>query len=85
MIPFEPERYELLAGPAYRFAQDRRSFFKTLGGGIVVVSLCARSQAPESGSDGTMGRGRAPQEIGAWLHIGADGLSWTVSRSPLSF
>ncbi len=76
MIPFEPERYELLAGPAYRFALDRRSFFKSLGGGIVVVSLCARSQAQESGSGRARGEGsrsRVPQEIGAWLHIGANG------------
>ena len=36
MIPFEPERYELLAGPAYNFPLDRRGFFKSLGGGIVV-------------------------------------------------
>ena len=76
MIPFEPERYELLAGPAYRFALDRRSFFKTLGGGIVVVSLCARSQAQESGGTqarGQRAQGSVPQEIGAWLHIGANG------------
>ena len=39
MIPFEPERYELMAGPAYNFPLDRRGFFKTLGGGIVVASF----------------------------------------------
>src|SRR6266849_2379914 len=43
------------AGPAYRSALDRRSFFKTLGGGIVVVSFLAKARAQESGR----GRGRA--------------------------
>src|SRR5216684_616736 len=73
-MTFEPERYELLAGPAYRFSLDRRSFFKTLGGGIVVVSFLANARAQESGG-GRGGRGRAnvPQEIGAWLHIDQNG------------
>jgi len=33
----EVERYELFAGPAYRFDLERRDFFKLLGGGIVLV------------------------------------------------
>ena len=73
MIPIEPERYELLAGPAYNFSFDRRSFFKTLGGGLVVVSYVATAKAQESG--GGRGRfGRAmPKQIGAWLHIDESG------------
>lgn len=72
-MSFEPERYELLAGPAYRFSLDRRSFFKTLGGGIVVVSFCARARAQESGGGRGRGQRNVPQEIGAWLHINQNG------------
>jgi CO/xanthine dehydrogenase Mo-binding subunit len=69
MTPFEPERYELLAGPAYNFPLDRRGFFKTLGGGIVVASFL---QAQESGG-GRRGGQSAPKEISAWLHIDRTG------------
>ena len=33
MSPFEPERYELHAGPTYTFDLNRRDIFKLLGGG----------------------------------------------------
>jgi len=69
MTPFEPERYELLAGPAYNFPLDRRGFFKTLGGGIVVASFL---RAQESGG-GRRGGQSAPKEISAWLHIDRNG------------
>lgn len=69
MIPLEPERYELAAGPAYHFSFGRRSFFKALGGGLVVVSFAARAQ--ESGR-GRFGRA-LPKDIGAWLHINEHG------------
>lgn len=69
MTPFEPERYELLAGPAYNFPLDRRGFFKTLGGGIVVASFL---KAQESGG-GRRGGQAAPKEISAWLHIDRNG------------
>jgi isoquinoline 1-oxidoreductase len=69
MTPFEAERYELLAGPAYNFPLDRRGFFKSLGGGIVVASFL---RAQESGG-GRRGAQAAPKEISAWLHIGRDG------------
>ena len=72
MTPFEPERYELLAGPAYNFPLDRRGFFKTLGGGIVVASFLSTAEAQESGR-GRRGGQAAPKEISAWLHIGRDG------------
>jgi nicotinate dehydrogenase subunit B len=72
MIPaLEPERYELFAGPAYTFSFGRRSFFKALGG-IVVVSMVARTpraNAQESGGGRGRGGRAMPQEIGAWLHI----------------
>jgi len=72
MMPWEPERYELLAGPAYNFPLDRRGFFKSLGGGIVVASFLASADAQESGG-GRRGGQSAPKEIGAWLHIDRNG------------
>src|SRR5260221_9585107 len=72
----EIERYELFAGPAYRFEPDRRDFFKLLGGGIVVCfALGENAPAQESGSAGGRrgsGPGNLPQDISAWLHIGED-------------
>ena len=71
----EPERYELAAGPAYRFSLHRRSFFKAMGAGIVVVSFCRTSKAQQESGGGRGGFGpRMPEEIGAWLHIAPNGL-----------
>ncbi len=69
----ELERYELFAGPAYRFDLERRDFFKLLGGGLVcLLALDHSADAQESGRGGGRGQG-LPQTIGAWLHIGEDG------------
>ena len=74
--PLEPERYELQVAPVYHFDLARRDFFKVLGGGIVVLFLLEDAWAQESG--GGRRRGgfgpRRPQELGAWLHIGEDGV-----------
>jgi len=67
----EPERYELAAGPAYRFEVDRREFVKLLGGGLVVLAAGA-APAQESGTRGGAA-GSLPREIGAWLRVAADG------------
>ena len=50
MIPFEPERYELQAGPAYTFDLNRREIFKLLGGGIVVLSILSEASGQEGES-----------------------------------
>jgi len=67
-VQIEPERYELTAPPAYRFAVDRRDFLGLLGGGLLVVFSAGAQES---------GRGRnsesAPQDLNAWLHIGEDG------------
>ena len=71
---FEPERYELFAGPAYRFEPDRRDFFKLLGGGmLVLLALDSTALAQESGSGGRRGGREMPSDLAAWLHIGEDG------------
>ncbi len=70
----EVERYELFEGPAYRFALERRDFFKVLGGGIVLLLLCDEpASAQESGRGRARGGEALPQTIGGWLHIAEDG------------
>jgi nicotinate dehydrogenase subunit B len=70
---FEPERYELDAAPAYRFTLGRRGFFKSVGAGIVVALMVERAIAQQESGRRRGGGGRAPQDIGAWLHIAEDG------------
>ncbi|HXT39032.1 MAG TPA: molybdopterin cofactor-binding domain-containing protein [Candidatus Angelobacter sp.] len=71
----EPERYELRAAPVYHFDLARRDFFKVFGSGIVVLLLLEEVTAQESGGGRRRGGGqRRPQELGAWLHIGKDGV-----------
>jgi nicotinate dehydrogenase subunit B len=70
-MQFEVERYELAAGPAYRFELERRDFFKLLGGGVVLL-LALPGAAQESGGGGRRGGAPVPQEVSAWMHIGED-------------
>jgi nicotinate dehydrogenase subunit B len=75
-MTFEPERYELSSGSLHTFEVDRRDFFKTLGGGIVIAvcfSTAAKAQESGGGRGGRGGGQAAPQDIGAWLHIDANG------------
>ena len=73
--PLEPERYELAAQPLYRFEVDRRHFFKFLGAGIFVVCVLeGMSPGQESGGGQRGGGDELPKELGAWLHIGEDGV-----------
>ncbi len=81
----EPERYELHSTvPAYRFDLDRRDFFTTLGGGILILMTApAGAQERPQGSPAAQGEsgggrrggmgGAVPRDIGAWLHIAEDG------------
>jgi len=64
-LVLEPERYELLEGPAYRFDLERRGFLQLLGAGLIVllVPKGAASQEPRD----------LPREVGAWLHVAEDG------------
>ena len=73
-VTIEPERYELHAGPGYRFAIPRRDFFKLLGGGLLVLLYVEEVAGQESGGGRRRGGGqRMPRELSAWLHIGEDG------------
>lgn len=76
-IQWEPERYELFSAPLHTFEANRREFFQTLGGGILIAALFTRSPAEAQESGGGRGRGfggqRAPQDVGAWLHIDGQG------------
>ncbi len=74
----ELERYELLAGPAYRFRFDRREFMKVFSGGIAfiipVTSLFAQEGARQGGESGRGGsNARVSNDVGAWIHIDEDG------------
>lgn len=73
-LEVQAESYELYEEPRYDFEIDRRTFFKVLGGGIVVLLVANATLAQESGQSGRRrGGGQRPAELGAWLHIGEDG------------
>lgn len=52
---------------------DRRTFFRTLGGGIVVLLCPGLGDGQERQSGRPERPEELPQEISAWLHVGADG------------
>ena len=70
----EPERYELQNLPDDRLTFSRRDLFRLLGAGAVVFLLLPAAEGQESGGARRGGRQAIPQEIGAWLHIGANGV-----------
>jgi isoquinoline 1-oxidoreductase len=73
-ISIEPERYELLAGPAYQFEADRREFFQFLGAGLLVLLATGEAAAQESGSGGRRGGREMPNDLAAWIHINEEGV-----------
>jgi isoquinoline 1-oxidoreductase len=72
-VPPEPERYELLAPPAYCFDVDRREFFKFLGAGILIVGVLQNAHALQESGTSKRSDESLPTEIGSWLHIGENG------------
>lgn len=71
----EPERYELFEKPIAPVDLTRRDFFKILGGGLLIVSLYRPGIAAIDERERRFAAGRQePEEIGAWLHIGSDGV-----------
>ena len=75
-MTIEPDRYELHEEPAYRFELNRREWFEALGGGLLILVLASNAESQESGGGRREGfRGAPmPQDVGAWLHIGQDGV-----------
>lgn len=74
-LAIEPERYELRSSALHHFELQRRDFFKILGAGLLVA--CVLKDAAAFQESGRRGRGYAeelPKEIGAWLHIGENGV-----------
>jgi isoquinoline 1-oxidoreductase len=69
----EPERYELLDGPAYKFDLERRDFFRVLGAGILVL-IPGAGDAQESGGTVQRDRNSVPEDVGAWIHVDPDGI-----------
>ena len=70
----EPERYELFAGPTYRFELERRDILKFLGGGLLfVLFFDGKVLAQESGRTQGFSADARPAELSAWLHIAEDG------------
>ena len=71
----EPERYEFRALPMHQFALGRRDFFKIFGAGLAVYAVVKNVNAQET-APGPHGfhNEDLPKEIGAWLHIGEDGI-----------
>jgi isoquinoline 1-oxidoreductase len=53
------------------FQVDRRDFLKALGGGLLVCFTHASAWTQESGR--AFGGHELPNDVGAWLHIAADG------------
>jgi nicotinate dehydrogenase subunit B len=69
----ERERYELREPSLHHFNLVRRDFFKLLGAGMLVACVLKETSAFQE--SGARSRGDAlPKEIGAWLHIGENGV-----------
>lgn len=73
-VTLEIERYEARELPLHRFALDRRSFMKSIGGGIAVLLVAENTLGfQESGRRGGGMQEEMPREIDMWLHIPPDG------------
>ncbi len=68
---FENSRLGELDGQSRKLQLDRRDFIKVLGGGLLICLTQNATWAQESGR--TFGGHDLPKEVGAWLHIAADG------------
>jgi len=67
----EVERYELFAGPAYRFEVHRPRLLQGAGSGLV-VAFARPPRWPRNRAGCGAGRGPARRRL-AWLYIGEDG------------
>ena len=58
-------------GPSGSLRVDRRDFLKLLGGGLLICLGPTGARSQESGR--AFGGHELPKDVGAWLHIAADG------------
>lgn len=72
-IEIEPERYELLAEPTYRFELERREFLRVLGAGLLVTAVLP-GQGWGQQRDRSSSRSRAAAGPDGRLHVSADGV-----------
>lgn len=72
-VALDFERYEAREAPLYCFALDRRSFMKSIGGGIAVLLVAKGAFAQQESGRGRGMREEMPREIDLWLHIPPDG------------
>jgi nicotinate dehydrogenase subunit B len=68
----EIERYEVRELPLHHFALDRRSFMKSIGGGIAVLLVAKHTLGLQESGRGFGMREEMPREIDVWLHIPPD-------------
>jgi nicotinate dehydrogenase subunit B len=74
-MEIEPERYELREPSLHHFHLVRRDFFRLLGAGLLVACVLKETSAfQESGARARQNGESFPKEIGAWLHIGENGI-----------
>ena len=72
--PVEDERYELLAGPCYDFAHNRREFVGVLGAGLLIAVAAPNAIAQQAGRrSGGNDRGGQSSKVADRVHIGVDG------------
>ena len=69
----EIERYESRELPLHRFGLDRRSFMKSIGGGIAVLLVAKNAFTLQESGRGRGMREEMPSEIDLWLHIAPEG------------
>jgi nicotinate dehydrogenase subunit B len=72
----EPERYEFRALSMHKFALARRDFFKIFGTGLAIFAVAKDVSSGQETAPAPHGfhNEELPKEIGAWLHIGEDGM-----------
>jgi nicotinate dehydrogenase subunit B len=74
-VKVERERYEMREPSLHHFNLVRRDFFKLLGAGLLVACVMKETSAfQESGARSRQNGEALPKEIGAWLHIGENGV-----------
>ncbi len=60
-------------GRLHWFDVDRRSFLQTLGGGLLICAVIPAAAAPGQESGRAREMPEPPQDLAAWIHVGADG------------